>query len=139
LSFATSSGKSSGRGATAAIALYQEALLTAFHAFDDHDRPTNFRSWLFTIVTDAFLSNRHGQRAGPSSGEEHVAMDAGTPPPIQTDRLDEHGLYREVEAFVATLPGAQWVALVRRRYLNRGYAEIAETLRCSEVTARASV
>jgi RNA polymerase sigma-70 factor (ECF subfamily) len=122
----------------AANALYQEALLTAFDAFDERDRPTDYRSWLFTIVTDAFLSDRHEQGAGSSSGEQQMVMDAGTPP-VQTDRLDAHGLYREVEAFVATLPGPQWVALVQRRYLNRGYAEIAETLRCSEVAARASV
>ena len=65
-------------------------------------------------------------------------VEAG-PSPVQADRLDAHGFYREVDAFVATLPGPQWVALVQRRYLNRGYAEIAETLRCSEVAARASV
>jgi RNA polymerase sigma-70 factor (ECF subfamily) len=122
----------------AANALYQEALLTAFHAFDERDRPTNYRSWLFTIVTDAFLSDRHGHGAGSPPSEEHVGVDAGTPP-VQANRLDAHGLCREVEAFVATLPGPQWVALVQRRYLNRGYAEIGETLRCSEVAARTSV
>jgi DNA-directed RNA polymerase specialized sigma24 family protein len=113
-------------------------LLRAFHAFDERDRPANERLWLFTIVTDAFLSDRHGRGAGSSSGEEQAVSDGGTSP-LQADRLDAHVLRREVEAFVATLPGPQWVALVQRRYLNLGYAEIAETLRCSEVEARTSV
>ena len=120
-----------------ANALYQETLLTAFHAFNERDRPANERTWLFTILTDAFLSDRLGHGAGSSSGEEQAA-DGGTSP-VQTDRLDAHTLRREVEACVTTLPGPQWVALVQRRYLNREYAEIAETLRCSEVAARASV
>ncbi len=120
-----------------ANALYQETLLTAFHAFDEHVRPGNERTWLFTILTDAFLSDRHGHGAG-SSPSEGQAADRGTSP-VQADRLDAQTLRREVEAFVATLPGPQWVALVQRKYLNRGYAEIAETLRCSEVEARTSV
>jgi RNA polymerase sigma-70 factor, ECF subfamily len=118
--------------------LYQETLLTAFHDFDERDRSANERSWLFTIVTNAFLSGRHGHGAGSSPGERQAAEDWGTSP-VQADRLDAHQLRREVEAFVASLPGPQWVALVQRKYLNRGYAEIAETLRCSEVEARTSV
>jgi RNA polymerase sigma-70 factor, ECF subfamily len=117
--------------------LYQETVLTAFNAFDERDRPANYRSWLFTIATDAFLSDRHGHGPESSPGKEQAAN--GGTSPIQADRLDAHTLRREVDAFVATLPGPQWVALVQRRYLNRGYAEIAETLRCSEVAARASV
>jgi DNA-directed RNA polymerase specialized sigma24 family protein len=88
-------------------------------------------------MTDAFLRNRHGHGAGPSSGEEQAAEGRGTSP-VQANRLDAHTLRREVEAFVATLPRQQWVALVQRRYLNREYAEIAETLHCSEVEARTS-
>lgn len=125
------------RDRTEADDLYRETLLTAFHASDERDRPANERLWLFTIMTDAFLRNRHGHGAGPSSGEEQAAEGRGTSP-VQADRLDAHTLRREVEAFVATLPRQQWVALVQRRYLNRGYAEIAETLRCSEVEARTS-
>jgi RNA polymerase sigma-70 factor, ECF subfamily len=121
-----------------ADALYQETLLTAFHDFDECDRPANERSWLFTIVSDAFLSDRHGHGAGSSPGEGQTAEDWEMSP-VQADRLDAQTLRREVQAFVATLPRQQWVALVLRRYLNREYVEIAETLRCSEVAARTSV
>jgi len=117
--------------------LYRETLLKVFHVFDERDRPANCHSWLFTIATDAFLSHR--RRRGPRKAPAGQQAESRGTSAVRADRLDAPALRREVEAFVATLPRQQWAALVQRRYLNRGYAEIAETLRCSEVHARASV
>ena len=116
--------------------LYQETMLTAFHAF--RDRPANFRSWLFTIAASTFLSDQ-GQR-GPrgSPGKEQATKVHGAPPDHPV-RLDAHTLRHEVEACVATLPRQQWAALVQRTYFDREYVEIAETLGCSELVARTCV
>ena len=118
--------------------LYRETLLKACHVFDERDRPGNCKLWLFTIATDAFLNHRRPRGPRGAPGEEQAAELRGASA-VRADPLDAHALRREVEAFVATLPRQQWVALVQRRYLNRGYAEIAETLCCSEAKARASV
>ena len=45
----------------------------------------------------------------------------------------------EVAAFVANLPGQQRAALMLRRFHQRGYADIAATLGCTEHEARATV
>ena len=118
--------------------LYQKTLQRAFHAFDERVRSANERSWLFTIATDLYMSDgrRRGSTGGPVTQQ---APEIRGTAPVQTDRLDAHALQGEVEAFVTTLPRHQWVALVQRRYLNVGYAEIAETLSCSEVEARSCV
>jgi RNA polymerase sigma-70 factor, ECF subfamily len=126
------------RDRVAANDLYQETLLKAFNAFDELDRPANYRSWLFTIATTAFLSHRRLRTRRVSPGDEQ-ALEVRGAPPDDTDRLDAHALLREVEACVADLPREQWVALVGRKYFDLGYSEIAATLCCSEVSARASV
>jgi RNA polymerase sigma factor (sigma-70 family) len=54
-------------------------------------------------------------------------------------RLDAGALLREVESYIEDLPPKQRVALVQRKYLDIGYAEIAATLGCSEEAARRSV
>ncbi|MDF3042028.1 MAG: polymerase, sigma-24 subunit, subfamily, partial [Thermomicrobiales bacterium] len=67
---------------------------------------------------------------------------AETIPDVSRDddgRLDASTLLREVEAFIENLPPKQRVALVQRKYLDIGYAEIAATLGCSEEAARRSV
>ena len=121
----------------AANDLYQETLWKAFHAFEI-DRPASGRAWLFTIATNAFLSDpcRRGPKSAP--GEERAPEVQGTSPD-QAGRLDAHMLLREVEAFVAFLPPEQRVALVQRKFHDLSYTEIAATLGCSEAVARASV
>ncbi|MBW3634313.1 MAG: RNA polymerase sigma factor [Chloroflexi bacterium] len=118
--------------------LYQETVLTAFHAFDDVDRPASCRAWLFTIATNAFLSDR--RHRGPEvSRDDERAAEVRSTSSVHTDRLDSHTLLQEVEAFVAALPLQQRVALVQRKYHDLSYAEIAATLGCSEAVARTSV
>jgi DNA-directed RNA polymerase specialized sigma24 family protein len=45
----------------------------------------------------------------------------------------------EVATFVANLPSQQRAALMLRRFHQRGYADIAATLGCTEHEARATV
>lgn len=118
--------------------LHQETLLKAFHAFDSPDKSANYRSWLFTIATDAFLSDQ--RRYGPtSSPSKEQAAEVGGTILLAIDRLGGHTLRRELEACVAALPTQQWATLVQRKYFGLEYAEIGAILGCSEAVARARV
>jgi hypothetical protein len=52
---------------------------------------------------------------------------------------NDSGLQCEVATFVANLPYQQRVALILRRGQQRGYADIAATLGCTEREARETV
>jgi len=126
------------RDPTDADDLYQETLLKAYRAFDRLDGAANHRAWLYKIATNAFLSDRRKRgRDAPLDGERADALPDR--PLDHAARLDARDLLREVDAFVAALPGKQRIALVGRKYHDLTYAEIAAALRCSEPAARASV
>ena len=118
--------------------LYQETVLKAYRAFDRLDGEANHRAWLYRIATNTFLSDRRKR------GRERPLDDvqASQLPGKATDdaaRLDAGNLLREVDAFVASLPDKQRLALIQRKYHDLSYADIALNLRCSEAAARANV
>lgn len=118
--------------------LYQETVLKAYRAFDRLDGEANHRAWLYRIATNTFLSDRRKR------GRERPLDDvqASQLPGKATDdaaRLDAGKLLREVDAFVASLPDKQRLALIQRKYHDLSYADIAINLRCSEAAARANV
>lgn len=118
--------------------LYQETLLKAFRAYRKLPSDANHRAWLYRIASNTFISDRrkHG-RTNPMSDALEQTLPA---PGIDEARmLDARDLLREVEAFVATLPPKQRVALVLRKYHGHDYAHIAMTLKSSEDAARANV
>lgn len=121
------------RDRAAADALYRATLLRAFSGREALGDAASPRAGLFAIATAVYL-------AEPRPGLPREArVGRGRPATACGDRLDGEALVREVEAGAAALPRRQWAALVQRRFLDLGYAEIAETLRCSEAAARSSV
>ncbi len=118
--------------------LYQETLLRAFRAYGKLPADANHRAWLYRIASNTFISDRrkHG-RDNPMS--EAMEQSLHAPGIDQARSLDAKDLLREVEAFVASLPPKQRVALVLRKYHGHDYAHIAATLKSSEVAARANV
>ncbi len=118
--------------------LYQETALKAFRAFGRLDEVANHRAWLYRIAGNTFLSDR--RKHGRVDLLDDIAAQAI--PAAQTDhaaKLDARDLLQEVAVFIDGLPPKQRVALTLRKHHELGYAEIAETLRCSEAAARASV
>lgn len=119
--------------------LYQETAIKAFRAWDRLPCEANHRAWLYKIASNTFLSDKRkaarvrsldadgAAEAIPAAGRDHES------------RLDAGDLLREVEGFIEGLPPKQRIALVQRKYLELGYAEIAATLNCSEEAARRSV
>src|SRR5215212_8545133 len=118
--------------------LYQRTLLEAYYAFDQLDGTTNYRTWLYSLATSVFLSDRRTR-----GREEPIDMEWADENPLtlrkHAPHLDARTLHAAVKAGFATLPPRQRVALVQRMFHNLGYTEIAANLRCSEGEARASV
>lgn len=118
--------------------LYQETMLKAYRAYGRLDADANVRAWIYRIATNTFLSDR--RKHGRVDLLDDIAAQAI--PAAQTDhaaKLDARDLLQEVAVFIDGLPPKQRVALTLRKHHELGYAEIAETLRCSEAAARASV
>ena len=118
--------------------LYQETMLKAYRAYGRLDGDANVRAWIYRIATNTFLSDR--RKHGRVDLLDDIAAQAI--PAAQTDHaagLDARALLQEVAVFIDGLPPKQRVALTLRKHHELGYAEIAETLRCSEAAARASV
>lgn len=118
--------------------LYQETVLKAYRAFDRLDGEANHRAWLYRIATNAFLSDRRKRGRERPLDDLHAAMLPGETAD-DAARLDAGNLLREVDAFVASLPDKQRLALIQRKYHDLSYAEIADNLRSSEAAARANV
>ena len=119
--------------------LYQETALKAYRAWDRLPCDANHRAWLYRIASNTFLSDKRKLNRLRSLDADGTAE---TIPDVSRDddgRLDAGTLLREVEAFIQTLPPKQRIALVQRKYLDIGYAEIAAILGCSEEAARRSV
>jgi RNA polymerase sigma-70 factor (ECF subfamily) len=126
------------RKRTTADKLYQQTLREASRAVDRSDGTANPRIWLYTIATNAFLSDWHTGDCEDPFAEERTAELPGVPQE-HVARLATCDLLREVEDVIAAVPRKQWAALVQRRYHGLSYAEIADILCCSEAAARSSV
>jgi RNA polymerase sigma-70 factor, ECF subfamily len=115
--------------------LYQRTLLEAYHAFDQLDGTTNDRTWLYSLATSAFLSDR---RTGGREESIDIEQADESPRTLRKNvpHLGARNLHATVEAGFATLPPSQRVALVQRVFHNLSYAEIATSLGCSETAAR---
>ena len=87
---------------------------------DEHRRP--------------LFADRVARHLEAFGGLEKFAFGRGVP----LHELSEIAL-RAVEIFIAELPPKQRVALVQRKYLEQGYAEIAAALGTSEEAARRNV
>ena len=127
------------RNRTDADDLYQETALKAYRAWDRLPCDANHRAWLYRIASNTFLSDKR-KNARLSSLDAAEMVDS-IPATSRDDdgRLDAGNLLREVETFIEALPPKQRVALVQRKYLELGYAEIATALGCTEEAARRNV
>ncbi len=119
--------------------LYQETALKAYRAWDRLPCDANHRAWFYRIASNTFLSDKRKSNRLRSLDADGAAEAIPAASRDDDGRLDAGALLREVEAFIENLPPKQRVALVQRKYLDIGYAEIAAILGCSEEAARRSV
>ena len=108
--------------------LFQDTFLAAFKAWPP-PRRGNERAWLYRIATNRAI-DRERRAKRVVANVEDLALAA-------PERAD--ATLADLAAAIRTLPAGQRAAFVLRRVQGFGYAEIAETLECSEEAARARV
>jgi RNA polymerase sigma-70 factor (ECF subfamily) len=113
----------------------QEALLRAYRAFPRLAPESNGRAWLYKIATRTALNMLKRRNR---SEARHVDIDLERLSAIETD-FDQRERLRAVAGAVEALPPKQRAALMQRQFQGLSYAEIAQTLDCSEAAARANV
>jgi RNA polymerase sigma-70 factor (ECF subfamily) len=111
--------------------LIQETYLKALRHFSSFQPGTNFRSWMYRILRNTFLTSRTGLRAGSTvsldSEEEEgpeLAVETETPETILLNHLNS----QLVQSAIDNLPVHYREALVLCDVEEMSYREIAEIL-----------
>lgn len=118
--------------------LVQEAMMKAFRSFATFQPGTNFRAWLFRILTNSYINRYHREMADPAktrfedvssflSSEEALAAAEG-PHPSESD-LNE-SLDEEVKGALDELPEEFRLPVVMALVEGMSYKEIAGVLDC---------
>jgi RNA polymerase sigma-70 factor (ECF subfamily) len=116
----------------------QEAFLRAYRAYDRLGGRANQRAWLYRIATNVALT--HLKRRGREAARRApLAPDLRADDPSPGEVIIQRETLEAVAAAVGRLSQQQRAALILRKYQSLSYAEIAETLGCSEESARANV
>ncbi len=119
--------------------LVQDAVLRAYRFFDKFERGTNFRAWIFKILTNTFI-NRYRRKVKERSvvegseretvHERFVSRDAtdfaANPEQYLFDRLLSDDVLRSIEA----LPVDFRLVVILADLQEFSYKEIAEILEC---------
>jgi RNA polymerase sigma-70 factor (ECF subfamily) len=126
------------RDAYQAEDLVQEVCLKAYRAFEHFERGTNYRAWLFRILSNAILDLQRKASKRPIE----VDLDAGSscfPLNIEAEhnrlrdperQLMAASLAHEVRTAIADLP-PEWQAVVLLSFVEGfSYKEIADILGC---------
>ena len=113
--------------------VFSEAVLAAYRQLDRFEAGTNFRAWMYKILTNkAYVANRHTQRSSidlETVKPERIAVNTGDVqdilenPAWSLEQVDD-GLYDAV----AKLRPAERACLMLRAVENCTYKEIANIL-----------
>jgi RNA polymerase sigma-70 factor (ECF subfamily) len=110
--------------------LVQETFTKALRGYGSYQPGTNFRSWIFRILKNTFLTSRAGLKAHPlvpladGDGAEGLGASPETPETILIASAD-----RElVRAAIESLPEVFQEAVVLRDVEGLSYQEIADAL-----------
>jgi RNA polymerase sigma-70 factor (ECF subfamily) len=118
--------------------LVQEAMMKAFRSFATFQPGTNFRAWLFRILTNSYINRYHREMADPArtrlddvssflGSEEALATVEG--PPLSEADLAE-SLDEEVKGALDELPGEFRLPVVMALVEGLSYKDIAQALDC---------
>ncbi|HQK94692.1 MAG TPA: sigma-70 family RNA polymerase sigma factor [Armatimonadota bacterium] len=116
----------------------QEVFIRVYGARRSYVASAKFTTWLYTICRNTCLKEqarrktRRALEGIPMGGTDHsaeVAADAQTLSPLEAVLLDEHAIV--AKRAIDSLPEAQRMALILRKYEGSTYEEIAEAMHCS--------
>ncbi|MBQ7454939.1 MAG: sigma-70 family RNA polymerase sigma factor [Clostridia bacterium] len=116
----------------------QEALLSAYRAFDSFRGDSSEKTWLYRIATNTCLDalRRRRETVSLEALREEGFDPADTRMPQHQAEAERKDLREQIKAAVAALPEDQRVVLVLRDFQQLPYEEIAETLSISEGTVK---
>jgi RNA polymerase sigma-70 factor (ECF subfamily) len=116
--------------------LVQDAFLKAFEHFHQFQQGTNFKAWIFRILTNTFINNYHKKMRSPSPVDfEKVAFSIENDPEVEEvqelvrrkDRLND--LFAdEVVTAIESVPEEYRLAVLLCDVEEFSYREIAEIL-----------
>lgn len=119
--------------------LCQETFLRAYRAYGRLNGGANHRAWLYKIATNTTLNHIRRQKTGRRVIDTLRTGSLSSTPDDYAEQAGNKELLGRVQRAIDELPEKQRLALSQRKLGGLSYAEIADSLECSEDAARANV
>lgn len=127
----------------------QNAFFQAFKKIKDFQEKSTFSTWIYRIVTNAAIDFQRSKKRKPAMSLNQPAFDEEQPVEIG-DTLPQHGyeldeqieridLARVIRQMAEQLPPQQKAAFVLKYFHEKTTPEIAEIIKCDEVTVRGHI
>jgi len=112
--------------------LVQDTYVKAFKYFDTFERGTNFKAWIFRIMTRLFYDsyNERKRNAAMFSAFDDVAINATADPDSRSGAGERRLLAQELQQALDQLPADFRIPLVLCDVHEFSYQEIAEIMEC---------
>jgi RNA polymerase sigma-70 factor (ECF subfamily) len=115
--------------AASAEDLVQEAALRGFRAFGRFERGTNFKAWIFTILTNLYINEYRRKERGPALVDFSESEPAGVEEPAHltsedVERLAEH-LGDEARKALGKVPPEFRIVFLLSTFEEMSYKEIS--------------
>jgi len=118
--------------------LVQDAVLRAMRGFDGFQDHTNFRAWLFRIMTNLYINQYRLKQRRPARADAvevsglHSTDASGNPEELVVDRMEAEYLRQAIEE----LPSDYRTVIMLSDEQGFSYGEIAKIMNCPIGTVR---
>jgi RNA polymerase sigma-70 factor (ECF subfamily) len=114
--------------------LVQEVFLRAYENYNRLRPDSNARAWLYKIATNYALTKLRRLKK-----QRDAALLLRNTPVVHDDSRRPASMANRIKHLLASLPGKQRACVTLRYLQDLDYSEIAQTLDCSQESARANV
>src|SRR5215470_17370302 len=118
--------------------LAQEVFLRVYKSRSTYEPTAKFTTWLFRIATHLALNwlrdgkHERGQESLDTEVAEGMARQVADEGPSVEQSMVRQVKFEEIRKAIAALPEKQRSAVLRHKYQEMEYSQIAKTLECSE-------
>ncbi len=112
--------------------LVQDTYLKAFKYFETFERGTNFKAWMFRIMTRLFYDRYHEQKRNQAmfTAFDDVTLNATADPDTRSNAGERRLLAQELQKALDQLPSDFRLPLVLCDIQEFSYQEIADIMEC---------